>query len=112
MKKVMMGLVAAMLAATAYGAGFSGKITAIEANEDGLGMDVTIDGRDYLLDSTSSVFVTDTDGSRLYVEPGQLQVGQWILYEISNDPGSLGYIDTIEIRGSAQERQAVMQSTP
>lgn len=112
MKKVMMGLVAAMLAATAHGAGFSGKVTGIEANEEGLGTDVTIDGRAYLFDASSSLFVTHGDGSRLYLGLDQLQVGQWVLYEISNDPGSLGYIDTIEIRGSAQERQAVLNAAP
>ncbi|HEY9036565.1 MAG TPA: hypothetical protein VIM96_07610 [Pseudomonadales bacterium] len=112
MNKWIVGLAAVIATAAVQADTFSGKVTAIKADEDGLGKNLVIDGRAYLLTPATSVSVRLPNGKSLWISASQLSEGLWVNYALSNQAGAIGDLDTVQISGPVADVQRIIQSAP
>lgn len=112
MNKWIVGLAAVIATVAVQAETFSGKVTAIKGDEDGLGKNLMIDGRAYLLTPATSVSVRLPNGKSLGISANRLSEGLWVNYGLSNQAGAIGDLESVQISGPAEDVKRIIQSTP
>lgn len=112
MNRWIAGLAVVIMTTVVQAAEFSGKLTAIEPSEEGLGLEVTIDGSQYLLLSTSAVLATRADGRVQALPSRLLKPGLWVTYELSNESGEIGSLKSLNVTGPAGDIQQIIKAIP